>query len=101
MKLFKKPLNYKQIELPVRGDSWKEIKLFAMKINGYDIKGSFKGAADIGNKTELSGMNIQDLHVAIFFEYRRHNHFGYAPDQKDMERIYTILDRMNDLQNQA
>jgi hypothetical protein len=97
-KLFRKGLDYKEIHLPARGDSWEDIKQFAKQINGFAVAGSFQRAADIANRTDISDLNMQDLHVALFFEYRRYNHFGDDPDPEAMEAIYVKLDRMHQLQ---
>ena len=97
--LFAKKIDYKSINLPVRGDSWETILSFAKRINGYKLKGSFNKTADIGNRKDINDLNISDLHVALFFEYRRYNHFASTPEPDAMEHIYKILDRMNELNN--
>ena len=40
--------------------------------------------------------NLSDLRACLFFEYRRHNHFGYPPDAEKMQYIYDLLDRIRD-----
>jgi len=91
-------LDYGKIEMPQRGDSWQKIKKFAMEVNGYELKGSFAGAADLANRSKLDELSLSDLHMVLFFEYRRFNHFGYEPDQDAMEHIYDIVDIMNQKQ---
>jgi hypothetical protein len=88
-------IDYSKLSLPVRGDSWDKIKKFAMLLNAYDLKGSFKQVAEIANNKEIEQMDIQDVHIALFFEYRRYNHFGYDPSKSEMERIYGLVDQLN------
>jgi hypothetical protein len=88
-------MDYSNIKIPARGDSWDKIIEFAQLIDGYKIKGSFKAAADIANRSKINKLSIEDLHVALFFEYRRYNHYGYGPDRESMEHIYKILDLLN------
>ena len=88
--------NVPSCAIPKRGDEWSLIVRYAMTLNGYEETGSFHGAAKLANNSDIPSLTVKELRVALFFEWRRYNHFGYPPDTSGMEKIYTMLDALND-----
>jgi hypothetical protein len=64
--------------------------------NAYEQLGGFKSAATAGNKKaqDISGCSLTDLRAALFFEYRRYNHFGYDPDPQAMVHLHALVEEI-------
>lgn len=75
---------------------WAKIVPFASTFNAYEQLGGFKPAAFAGNEKaqDLSGCSLTDLRAALFFEYRRYNHFGYDPDPQAMVHIHALVEEI-------
>jgi hypothetical protein len=76
----------------------KEITWFAASIDGYnefgaDDLGSFANTvrAYWDRIRELPEVNLRGLRACLFFEYRRHSHFGHAPDVKTTPYIRALV----------
>lgn len=80
-------------DVPPRGSDWSAIVRFAQTFNGYLQTGGFHQCSDIANHRRECE-SLSDLRACLFFEYRRHNHFGYPPDSGKMRYIYDLLDRI-------
>ncbi len=80
--------------LPKANASWNKILEFAKTFDAYKTYGSLPVVADIANKkiSTLSSCSIEELRAALFFEYRRYNHFGYDPNTEEMKHIHTIIE---------
>ncbi len=82
--------------IPEKGASWNKIIKFAQTFNAYNEVGSFSSVAEIGNdkSTGVTMYTVDELRTVLFFEYRRHNHFGYDPEPEKMRKIYAVLDEI-------
>ena len=82
-------------DVPPRGSDWSRVVRFAQTFNGYVQMGGFAQCADVANHRR-DCETLSDLRACLFFEYRRHNHFGYPPDSEKMRYIYELLDRIRE-----
>ena len=73
-------IDYSKVRIPQENDDWQKVIAFARLINGYISSGSLKNAGDIANRDKFDDLTIHQLHIALFFEYRRFNHFGHYPN---------------------
>jgi hypothetical protein len=82
--------------IPRQGAEWSKIVPFASTFNAYEQLGGFKPAAIAGNKKaqDLSACSLNDLRAALFFEYRRYNHFGYDPDNQAMVHLHALVEEI-------
>ena len=68
----------KATDIPSKFSSWSDIVEF---VTTFDPRSeihdgaAIKGIADV---TEAS--TVREIRAALFFEYRRYNHFGYEPE---------------------
>ena len=53
---------------------------------------TIRGVDDVDDES-----SALDLRAALFWEYRRHNHFGYGPDVAKLNLVYEPLDRLRTL----
>ena len=82
--------------LPRPGAQWKGIVPFASTFNAYEHFKGFKPAAIAANQKaqDLSVCSFTDLRAALFFEYRRYNHFGYDPDAAAMVHLHSLVEEI-------
>jgi hypothetical protein len=85
----------KKSDVPPRGSDWSMIVRFAQSFNGYDSLG-FEHCAELANGRKPC-ITLADIRACLFFEYRRHNHFGSPPDIQTLPRIEDLLDRIREL----
>ena len=75
-------------DIPADDASWHEIVRFALTFNGYAEWGR-KHCAEIANARRTE--TLTDLRTCLFYEQRRHNHFGREPDAKTMPYIRGLV----------
>jgi len=80
-------------DIPTNLADWTAIMHFAQSFNGYGELGSFEACGDLANRPEKC-KSLSDLRACLFFEYRRHNHFGYPPDDKKMPYVRQLIERI-------
>jgi len=82
--------------VPRPNAQWQKIKIFASSFNAYEQLGGFKPAASAGNikARDIPSCSLTDLRAALFFEYRRHNHYGYDPDTESMSHIHELVEEI-------
>jgi hypothetical protein len=82
--------------------SWTEITWFAAHFDGYHHYGHER-LADLANGTasEFSNsgaipdrLDLSDLRACLFFEHRRHHHFGHAPDTHPTAYIRGLIEKI-------
>jgi hypothetical protein len=86
--------------VPSVTSSWQAIVKFAHTMNGDKAVGREKCArlansvktAFPRNAAAVSTLSLTELRLCLFFEQRRFNHFGHAPQGADREFINAILD---------
>jgi len=90
-------------DLPSPHAEWHEIGGFALSFNGYERWGSFKKCAEIGyggaEAFRAEGVlpsSLTKLRTCLFFEQRRWRHFGFDPDEKAMEYIRALVERIRE-----
>jgi hypothetical protein len=81
--------------LPRSGARWERIVPFASTFAPYEHDG-FKAAAAVANEKAAppTDWSLSDLRAALFFEYRRYNHFGYGPDAVAMVHIHAVVEEI-------
>lgn len=84
--------------------AWLDIWDFALTYNAYDRDGGFGKAAELGNRCiqawNKDGSLPDDLATArsaLFFEQRRHRHFGDDPTGASENYIRALVQRISDL----
>ena len=82
-------------DVPPPDADWSTVVRFAQTFNGYQQMGGFEQCAAVANHRHAC-KTLSDLRACLFFEYRRHNHFGYPPDAERMRYIYELLDRIRE-----
>jgi hypothetical protein len=82
--------------IPRPGASWSKIIPFASTFNAYSQLGSLEAAAAVGNRraTALTDYSFTELRSALFFEYRRYNHFGYDPTTEKMIHLHALVEEI-------
>ena len=80
-------------DIPSDRADWSVIVRFAQSFNGYVEKGDFHLCPEVANH-QRECTSLSDLRACLFFEYRRHNHFGYPPDDEKLCQIRQLLDRI-------
>ncbi len=81
-------------DIPLPSTPWREISSFALSFDGYEHWGSFEKCADIANSRAAD--TLTELRTCLFFEQRRHHHFGYPPDDETMAYIRTLIEAIRD-----
>jgi hypothetical protein len=82
--------------VPRRGASWSKIMPFAGTFNAYEQLQGFEPAAFAANQKarNLLACTLTDRRAALFFEYRRYNHFGYEPDAPAMVHLHALVEEI-------
>jgi hypothetical protein len=85
----------RRADVPPRDSDWSSVVRFAQSFNGYEQMAGLEQCADVANHRR-DCKTLSDLRACLFFEYRRHNHFGYPPDAEKMQYIYELMDRIRE-----
>ena len=82
--------------LPHSDAPWATIVRFASTFNAYRQLADEKAAGDAANRKarDLATCTLTDLRAALFFEYRRYNHFGHAPDAVAMVHMHALVEEI-------
>jgi hypothetical protein len=92
-------------DVPPPDADWSRIMWFAASMNGYDEWGSLENLAPLANtvntywdKThEIAPVDLRALRACLFSEYRRHHHYGHAPDGRATIYIRALIERIREL----
>ena len=76
-------------EIPSDTATWAQIVHFAHTFDGDKYWGSRKKCAEIANARRRE--TLTELRTCLFFEQRRWNHFGSAPDADAMAYIHELI----------
>ena len=89
-------LELQEKDLPDRSapQDWPSIETFALTFNGYEHWGSFERCAEIA-RTE-NPETLTELRTKLFFIQRSWRHSDHWPDDRDMETINELLNRIRD-----
>lgn len=82
----------KPTDIPGPHAHWDTIGEFALTFDGYEAYG-FEGCARLANG-EQAPVTLNDYRAALFFEQRRWRHFGYEPDERAMEAIRALVEKI-------
>jgi hypothetical protein len=79
-------------QIPSADAEWVEIVRFAHTFNGDKYWGSRERCSEIANARQMD--TLEDLRTCLFFEQRRWNHFGEAPDANAMRYIRSLISQI-------
>jgi hypothetical protein len=79
-------------DLPMASDDWLAISEFALTFDGYHYWGSSDKCAEIANAHKAD--TLTELRTCLFFEQRRHHHYGEPPDAKTMKYIRGLVSKI-------
>jgi hypothetical protein len=79
---------------------WAEISRFALTFDGYKRLGGNETLAELANASSdhfrrkgfLQQLDLDQLRGYLFFEQRRHHHFGHAPDAETASYIKALVE---------
>src|SRR5579863_7070052 len=86
--------------VPAVTASWHTIVGFAQTIDGYKAIGH-EECAQLGNRVKsefstnaasIEALSLTELRFCLFFEQRRFNHYGHAPEGADRIFVNALLD---------
>jgi hypothetical protein len=91
-------------DVPPADADWSRIMWFASSMDGYEEWGSFENLAPLANavsaywdKTqEIVAIDLRALRACLFFEHRRHHHFGHPPDAQATAYIRALIERIRE-----
>lgn len=88
-------------DVPTGDAEWYRITEFALTFDGYGQGGSFDECAEVGNRwAEEFADNgtlpdsLKLLRTCLFFEQRRHHHFGRPPSEQAMRYIRALIEEI-------
>jgi hypothetical protein len=91
-------------DIPSADADWPEIWLFALTTDGYARLGSFEAVAELGNSAAapfapggVLPTDLRTLRLALFFEQRRHQHFGENPNGTAAQYIRALVRAIRNL----
>ena len=67
---------------------------FALTFDGYEYWGSFEKCADVANTK--SHRTLTELRTCLFFEQRRHHHWGVAPNRRQEKYLRGLIIKIRD-----
>jgi hypothetical protein len=87
-------------DVPPATADWSQIMWFAASQDGYLEYGSLENLGDLANTVlgywertrELPPLELRALRGCLFFEYRRHHHYGDAPDARATTYIRALVE---------
>ena len=90
--------------IPKDDADWMEIQEFCLSFNAYEYLDSFEKAAEVANdhyrkykEDKTLSNNLEELRTALFFEQRRHRHFGNSPNPEIMEYLKMVNKKINEI----
>ena len=90
-------IDLKTDQIPAADAGYDQISRFALSFNGYD---RIKDIALFANKTAagfnaepsvVSKLTLSELRACLFYEQRRHHHFGEVPVGADRDYINILI----------
>ena len=97
-------MNKKLNGIPKDNANWLEIQEFCLSFNAYEYWDSFEKAAEVANehykkyeKNKTLSNNLEEHRTVLFFEQRRHRHFGDSPNTEVMEYLKKIIEKIKKL----
>jgi hypothetical protein len=87
-------------DVPPPNADWNRLMWFAASLDGYAEYGSLENLGDLANTAlafwdrvhELPRLDLRALRGCLFFEYRRHHHYGDAPDARATAYIRALIE---------
>jgi hypothetical protein len=87
-------------DVPPPNADWNHLMWFAASFDGYTEYGSLENLGTIANTAlafwdrvhELPWLDLRALRGCLFFEYRRHHHYGDAPDARATAYIRALVE---------
>ena len=76
-------------DVPVPGDKWEKLSLFALTFDPLEMGTYGQRAADLNNAS--SNSSISELRAHLYVEQRRWNHFCREPDNLTMLRLRQVV----------
>jgi hypothetical protein len=78
---------------------------FAASMDGYEEWGSLENLAPLANTVsaywsrtdEIAPVDLRALRGCLFFEHRRHHHYGHIPDAETTTYIRALVERIREL----
>jgi hypothetical protein len=92
-------------DVPPADADWSRISWFAASMDGYEEWGSLENLATLANTVsaywrrtdEIAPVDLRALRGCLFFEHRRHHHYGHVPDAETTTYIRALVDRIREL----
>lgn len=88
------------VPVPQPGAPWHpDISYFALSYNGYerfdgDVGDFANEACDRYRSDGVLPDDVHELRCMLFFEQRRHHHFGWDPEGEELEYVRAIVDKI-------
>jgi len=90
-------------EIPEPDADYEVIAEFALTYNAYEQMGGFAYVAQLANEashtwraTGSLPKHLDALRACLFFEQRRHRHFGDPPEGEALDYVQALLSAMRD-----
>ena len=92
--------DFRASEVPPITAPWHVISAFALTFNGYETIGE-KECGTLANRVKqaflantlfLQAVSLTELRACLFFEQRRHHHFGDEPEGNDRGFVNALLE---------
>jgi hypothetical protein len=89
------------VDIPPLNADWSWIMWFGASVDGYAEFGSPKNLGALANTAraywdrtnELPPLDLRSLRACLFFECRRHHHYGHVPDAETTPYIRALVER--------
>jgi hypothetical protein len=89
-------------DVPSPTAGWTDISRFALTFDGYGRFGGNEKLAELANASSdhfrrkgfLQQLDLDQLRGCLFFEQRRHQHFGHAPDAETAPYIKALVEEI-------
>jgi hypothetical protein len=79
-------------DIPARATDWRSVIEFAAT---FDPQSELPNGAGIAGVADIvPNSTIPEMRLALYAEWRRHNHFGREPDQATMELTQAVLEQL-------
>ncbi len=79
-------------DIPLSARNWRSVVEFAATL---DPQAELPGGFDITSVTDIdANSSITEMRLALYSEWRRHNHFGYGPDTQTIDQTQYVLDSL-------
>jgi len=77
-------------DVPARATNWRSVVEFAAT---FDVQSERPNGTVVSGVADITAESTtNEMRAALFAEWRRHNHFGYGPDQTTVNKTQAVLD---------